>query len=203
MELTEWVSRQVLDNKNALKKQFKGAKPFKHILLTNFLKADKHKAVEAALMKEQFYRKEADLFKLKQTHELKNTQSPVLLAFYQLMTSANLRKFVTELTGIKLKGGIDMSGACYEFADYLLCHDDQLSGRRIAYIYYLSEGFIEKDGGSLVLFNTDKGKPGSVAKVYPPKANSLMLFEVSTKSFHEVTESLSDKKRYTITGWLH
>ena len=40
------------------------------------------------------------------------------------------------------------------FLDYLLCHDDQLEGRRFAYILYLTPDWEESDGGSLQLFNS-------------------------------------------------
>jgi Rps23 Pro-64 3,4-dihydroxylase Tpa1-like proline 4-hydroxylase len=37
----------------------------------------------------------------------------------------------------------------------LLCHDDELEGRRIAYIYYLVDSWSQEDGGCLDLFNVD------------------------------------------------
>ena len=41
-----------------------------------------------------------------------------------------------------------MSSAIYSDAHYLLCHDDELEGRRIAYIIYLTpEDWTEADGG--------------------------------------------------------
>lgn len=43
--------------------------------------------------------------------------------------------------------------------DYLLCHDDQLENRKIAFILYLTENeWSEKDGGQLELFKCDSGK---------------------------------------------
>lgn len=41
------------------------------------------------------------------------------------------------------------------FPDCLLCHDDELEGRRIAYIYYLVDDWTEADGGALDLFSVD------------------------------------------------
>ena len=37
--------------------------------------------------------------------------------------------------------------------DYLLCHDDQLEGRRIAFIFYLAQDWTAQDGG-LIYFMT-------------------------------------------------
>ena len=39
--------------------------------------------------------------------------------------------------------------------DTLLCHDDELEGRRIAYIIYLVNSWSQEDGGTLDLFNVD------------------------------------------------
>lgn len=41
------------------------------------------------------------------------------------------------MTGIELYENVDMSAALYSDSSYLLCHDDDLSERRIAYIIYL------------------------------------------------------------------
>ena len=41
------------------------------------------------------------------------------------------------------------------FSDTLLCHDDELEGRRIAYIFYLVNAWTEQDGGTLDLYNID------------------------------------------------
>lgn len=44
----------------------------------------------------------------------------------------------------------------YYFPDTLLCHDDELDDRRIAFIYYLvPEKWTKEDGGALDLFNVN------------------------------------------------
>ena len=43
----------------------------------------------------------------------------------------------------------------YLHSDTLLCHDDELEGRRIAYIYYLVDNWKEADGGALDLFSVE------------------------------------------------
>ena len=40
------------------------------------------------------------------------------------------------------------------FVDHLLCHDDELDSRRIAFIIYMSEEWKEDYGGSLDLFDS-------------------------------------------------
>lgn len=39
--------------------------------------------------------------------------------------------------------------------DVLLCHDDELEGRRVAFILYLVPPWESSDGGTLDLFSTD------------------------------------------------
>ena len=41
------------------------------------------------------------------------------------------------------------------FSDTLLCHDDELEGRRIAFVLYLVPPWEEGDGGLLDLFDRD------------------------------------------------
>lgn len=48
-----------------------------------------------------------------------------------------------------------MTGSKYEYTDTLLCHDDELEGRRIAFILYLVPYWKKEDGGALDLFDTD------------------------------------------------
>ena len=68
----------------------------------------------------------------------------------------------------------------------------------------MCDDFGEEDGGALALLADNKGKPGEVEKKYYPKWNSLILFEVSARSWHEVEEVIKDgKERYAIGGWLH
>lgn len=104
--------------------------------------------------------------------------------------------------------------------DVLLCHDDELEGRRVAFILYLVPQWQSSDGGTLDLYSTDsefpilvylriwswdkkivcnlylflvvcffeKGnfQPQSIVKSLVPSLNTLVLFEVSPVSFHQV-----------------
>lgn len=45
------------------------------------------------------------------------------------------------------------------FLDSLLCHDDELDDRRVAFVLYLSENWEAKDGGTLDLIMTDGQLP--------------------------------------------
>ena len=43
--------------------------------------------------------------------------------------------------------------------DVLLCHDDELEGRRVAFILYLVPPWQSSDGGTLDLYTTDSECP--------------------------------------------
>lgn len=45
------------------------------------------------------------------------------------------------------------------FLDVLLCHDDELEGRRVAFILYLVPPWQSSDGGTLNLYTTDSECP--------------------------------------------
>ena len=58
------------------------------------------------------------------------------------------------MTGAELDDRLALFCARYDRSDYLLCHDDELEGRRIAFIMYLVPPWSHQDGGLLELFNT-------------------------------------------------
>ncbi len=102
------------------------------------------------------------------------------------------------------------------FLDVLLCHDDELEGRRVAFILYLVPPWQSSDGGTLDLYTADSEhptlcvclcvcvllddrhlvcssslssgnfQPQSIVKSLVPSLNTLVLFEVSPVSFHQV-----------------
>ena len=50
--------------------------------------------------------------------------------------------------------------------DVLLCHDDELEGRRIAFILYLVPAWEQADGGTLDLYDADGEKPESTPRLW-------------------------------------
>lgn len=187
-----------------LKKEFEKNSPFSHLVIDNFLVEEKAVKLSRALKKEAFEHKESDLFAFKQTQDLHYSENKEIKEFVWFLESQEFSDLVNEMTGIKVKkGALDLFGSLYENTSYLLCHDDQLEDRKIAYIIYLGEDFSQGDGGALSLRKDDKGKPSEIERKYYPKFNSLVMFEVSKKSWHEVEEVIGKKKRYAIGGWLH
>lgn len=56
-------------------------------------------------------------------------------------------------TSGRIKGYLILSDLI--FTDVLLCHDDELEGRRVAFIFYLLPPWNPSDGGALDLYSTD------------------------------------------------
>lgn len=106
------------------------------------------------------------------------------------------RGWVSAVSGAAgLTATVDASAAVYARTQRLLCHDDDLATRRVAYILYLTPppgrgGWsAARDGGALQLFDAHAGgcgQPGRVVAELEPAFNSLAFFEVGPASFHQV-----------------
>jgi len=162
--------------------------------------------LQEELLQLELYEKDNDLYKFHQSEELNTIQSPqfpYLQEFRNFLVN-KLRPVICKMTGIELDERLALFHARYQRGDYLLCHDDELEGRRIAFILYLVQGeWKEEDGGGLQLFTTAEGHPDKIVQTLLPKNNSLVFFEVSPVSFHQVGEVLSDKTRLSLGGWFH
>lgn len=202
--IEQWINPAALALESKLRKQFSLAQPYAHIVLPDFLIDSQAECLLAALKQEEFTHKESDLFSLSQTVDLGESRNEIIRSFHTLVKSPEFARFMQTITGVAVKPGVlDFSGSLYESGDYLLCHDDQVEDRKLAYIVYLSKGFQASDGAEFVLFNNNGKRPTSVAQAHLPLWNHLMLFAVSPLSFHMVAENCSRKSRYAIGGWLH
>ena len=176
--------------------------PYPHWILQNVFPENSAKQSAAALDSFKFTRSVSDLFQFWQTADFKTLKLPQPLhELYHHFSSKNFISYIAKLTHTKLSSTIDMSAFRYEDTDYLLPHDDQLEGRKIAYVLNLST-LKEKEGGALELFENNKSNPTKFVKRYQPVFNSLVLFQVSPTSWHQVAEVIK-KNRLTITGWFH
>lgn len=196
--LNDWINEEKTSGRKVFKE-----KPFNHVFITDFLIESRTKTLFNALKNERFEKKDSDLFSFSQTKDLIYSTNKVIKSFIGMLNSEDFTCFAKKLIGINVKRrAIDVSGSLYKSTGYLLCHDDRLENRKIAFVFYFSD-MQKKDGGAFCLFNTDnKGKPKEIVKRYFPKWNGFLIFKVSGKSFHSVEEVLSNKKRYAIGGWL-
>ncbi|MFT4326613.1 MAG: 2OG-Fe(II) oxygenase family protein [Candidatus Woesearchaeota archaeon] len=201
----EYIKKEYLheDFIAATQKQFSEQKPYPYIAIPDFFDEKELEAITEAFLEETFYEKSSDLFQFKQTQDFKSVTQEKLVAFRDFLYSKAFIDYMKKLSGLDLSySKADIFCSLYEDTDYLLCHDDQIDTRKIAYLIYLTD-LEEKDGGALEIYESKEGKPTHcVEKIYP-KRNTIVFFEVSERSFHAVEEVMGDAQRIAITGWWH
>ncbi len=203
--LKNWLNPIYVSEKkiSQVREAFSKNKPFSHYIFEDFLVAEKALELRKTLMRLPFSEKDADLFFFAQTEDLLQVNEPLIKEFLEMLQSDKLLSLIATITGKQLVKKIDAFGAVYPSTGYLLPHDDMLEGRAIAYVYNLSQGFKKSDGGALELFSTKNHIPQEVVQSYVPKWNSLVIFEVSPDSFHQVSEVNTNNPRLSIAGWFH
>ncbi|XP_057701671.1 prolyl 3-hydroxylase OGFOD1 [Corythoichthys intestinalis] len=179
--------------------------PFPHCVIKNFIKTENFlENLQRELLALNFHEKSNDLYKFQQSVGLRN-RTEAHIAGVRSALFSQFRPWLEEVLNVKLEPHVDISCFKYEYTDVLLCHDDELEGRHVAFILYLVPPWLSSDGGSLDLYETDAHfQPQSVVKSMVPSWNTLVLFEVSPVSYHQVSEVLSqDKCRLSLSGWFH
>ncbi|XP_062534061.1 prolyl 3-hydroxylase sudestada1-like isoform X3 [Armigeres subalbatus] len=188
--------------------------PFQVASLQGFLEEDEvgcdvTRGLEREFAEMDWKRKQMDLYEFYQTLDLCSVTKKFLSGFYNNLKE-NVLPLMQELTGIRLTH-VSASCSMYNAGDYLLVHDDLLTDRRIAFVFYLSpweahREWSEKHGGALELFKADE----NILPVFPvtdciyPKNNQLVFFKVCERSFHQVGEVTTfEYPRLTINGWFH
>jgi len=172
------------------------------MVLRDFFSPAKIRRVRQELLRQNFEFKESDLFRLHQTADILTLSNKVLREFFDFFSSKDFCAYISKITKTRVTKA-DMSGFIYSSTDHLLPHDDRLEGRKIAYIVNLSEGFTKKDGGALSFFATKNNRPTKIMQSFTPTGNTFFLFKVTSQSFHQVDEVLSDKKRISLAGWFY
>eukprot|EP00123_Amoebidium_parasiticum_P022380 comp86257_c0_seq1/m.48466 comp86257_c0_seq1/g.48466 ORF comp86257_c0_seq1/g.48466 comp86257_c0_seq1/m.48466 type:complete len:542 (-) comp86257_c0_seq1:349-1974(-) len=187
------------------------SQPFSSAVLPNFLAGQTGAPGEflseviRELKGEHFNRKNNDLYDFHQTNDLKTCTRPHVQALCKMLYTEALG-WMSDVMGVTLTNNMDLFCARYLDKGTLVCHDDQLEGRRIAFILYLVPlDWSAADGGALDLFAVDgAGYPAAVARSLVPAYNTLAFFEVSNHSFHQVAEVLTSRcDRMSIGGWFH
>ncbi|XP_004600714.2 prolyl 3-hydroxylase OGFOD1 [Sorex araneus] len=179
--------------------------PFLHCVIPNFIQNQNLvEELQKELLNLNFHEKCNDLYKFHQSDDLKKRREPHICALRKILYE-DFRTWISDISKMDLESTIDMSCAKYEFSDALLCHDDELEGRRIAFILYLVPPWDRSLGGTLDLYSVDEHfQPKQIVKSLVPSWNTLVFFEVSPVSFHQVSEVLSEEKsRLSISGWFH
>ncbi len=177
--------------------------PFPHVVVKNFLDEQTLDLVTYALAGLEYEFDDSDLFNYL-SFGLTDVDHPVINILRDDLGDENWRDKVAKKFDVKQLSKIDMSAYVYGLGSFLLPHDDQVEGRIIAYSLHLTDVEISEDmGGALHLYESDNEGKSKLVKSIIPEYNSLIMFEVSDKSWHQVGEVLEDIQRLTVTGWYH
>ena len=177
--------------------------PFPHVIVKNFLDEQTLDLVTYALAGLEYEFDDSDLFNYL-SFGLTEVDHPVINILRDDLGDEIWRDKVAKKFGVKKLSNIDMSAYVYGLGSFLLPHDDQVEGRVIAYSLHLTDVEIaEKMGGALNLYEANNTGKSKLVKSIIPEYNSLIMFEVSDKSWHQVGEVLEDIQRLTVTGWYH
>lgn len=179
-------------------------------VLPNFLDEASAKSLREMLQSLPFKHKAMDLFDFHQSPDLKSflnqPENPITKLCSEIF-SPRFTGAIAKVIGKPLGTEIDFAAQCYKQSQYLLCHDDRLESRRVAFVLYLVDPAWDaaKDGGQIELFRTNyRGEPAPKdSQRFTPAWNTLVFFEVSMWSHHQVCEVLGNLPRFSYAGWLH
>jgi Rps23 Pro-64 3,4-dihydroxylase Tpa1-like proline 4-hydroxylase len=173
---------------------WRAATPFPHVVIDDVLAAGDLDGLMAILDDEPVELAASDIFMFEAT-----APEPVTAAFRAVRD-----QFAAELAPVFSRVGgravsrVDMRAYAYRPGHYLLPHTDNGEdlGRVYAYAFYLPSPDPPVDG-ELELF----AGVTSATRI-APRANRLVVFEVSDTSLHQVREVL-DGLRISLAGWFY
>jgi len=177
-----------------LARAWRAATPFPHVVIDDVLDRSDLDGLMAILDDEPVELAASDIFMFEAT-----APEPVTAAF-----RAVREQFARDLAPVFSRIGgrevtrVDMRAYAYRPGHYLLPHTDNGDGlgRVYAYAFYLPSPEPARDG-DLELFDGFTS-----AKRIEPRANRLVVFEVTDHSLHQVREVL-DGLRISLAGWFY
>jgi Rps23 Pro-64 3,4-dihydroxylase Tpa1-like proline 4-hydroxylase len=179
------------------------AQPFPHLVVDNFVSDESLDELLAILEEEPVQRLEGDIFAFEATAPEPTTAE---LRALRDELAATLAPALSRITR-KSVTRVDLRAYAYRPGHYLLPHSDHQVGlaRALAYAYYLPSP-TPPVGGELELFRC-RVESGEIvatdsALVIEPRANRLVVFDVSEISLHQVREVLGGL-RISLAGWFH
>uniref|UniRef100_A0A673IZQ3 Prolyl 3-hydroxylase OGFOD1-like n=1 Tax=Sinocyclocheilus rhinocerous TaxID=307959 RepID=A0A673IZQ3_9TELE len=163
--------------------------PFPHCQITRFLQSESFvESLQAELLQLNFNSKSNDLYKFQQSDDLGERKEDHISQIRSVIFG-EFRVWLSEVLQVDLEATVDISCAKYEHTDVLLCHDDELEGRRVAFILYLVPPWEVKDGGTLDLFSTD-----GVNQI------TTLVRRIGSPFIKVLSE---EKCRLSLSGWFH
>jgi len=203
MKIVVWRLGQVWADETRLAEAWRGATPFPHLVIDDFVADDELPAVLAVLEEEPVEHYQGDIYAFDAS-----APEPATEAFGQLRDSFGraLAPSLARITGKPVQRA-DMRAYAYRPGHFLLPHSDhqQGVGRLLAYAYYLPSPEPPEDG-ALELFHCALANGEVVstesARIVEPRGNRIVVFDVSDISLHQVREVLGGL-RVSLAGWFY
>lgn len=176
----------------ALREEWLRATPFPHLVLDDVLDVA---PLREAVACEPHWPSHGELFEMMASSDA--LTQPALARFAETLPI----EAVAAISGVELRR-IEARSYVYLPGSYLLPHTDFGDSRRVAWVLYLA---VDCDGGDLRLYDCDVDgdvvTAARFARDIAPRPGRLVLFEVSPRSLHEVTE-VTRGARVSLAGWF-
>jgi hypothetical protein len=201
--LTIWRLGSVWDDEALLTETWRTSAPFPHLVIDDFVPDDAMPELLAIIEEQAVDRCEADIYAFEATPPEPRTES---LRALRASFASTLAGPLSRITNKSLQRA-DMRAYAYRAGDYLLPHSDHQAGigRALAYAFYLPTPEPPR-GGELELFRcvVEGGEIVATesALLIEPRANRIVVFDVSDVSLHQVREVL-EGLRPSLSGWFY
>lgn len=187
---------------DALAQRWAAALPFPHLIFDDLLGPEALASVRGAFAGEPHYPASGEVYEFFSSAD--PPQQPALREFLRSLLVGTAGDKLRQITGKALP---HVEGRAYVYGEghYLLPHADYRVGlrRELAYVYYVAGQQLV--GGELELFGCDVEDGEIVATrsalLIEPRANRLVVFDVSPVTLHQVRE-VRGGTRASIAGWL-
>lgn len=199
-----WKLGRGWEDEAALAQTWRAATPFPYLVFDDFVAPEAHGALLAVVDEEPLHDYQAEIYAFEASAPDARTEGFRSLreALAEVVAPA-----LSRITGKALRRA-DMRAYAYRPGHYLLPHSDHQEGvgRSLAYAYYLPSPE-PPEGGELELFTCVHDAAREViatrsALLIEPRANRLVVFQVSDVSLHQVREVLAGL-RISLSGWFY
>jgi hypothetical protein len=194
--LPTMISSRVLGSLAEIQNRFQEAKPFRHVVIDDFLEADKCEALlrDFPPFNDRYARDEHGGIGRKAVVERVSNISPFYAAFYKYINSESFLDLMSKLTGIPeliadktLFGGgthDNQNGQGLDVHIDFNIDERRMLHRRINLLLYLNKEWEEAWGGAIEL-HSDPHNPGvDAVESFLPLFNRAVIFETSEYSWH-------------------
>lgn len=198
-----WRLGSAWDDEAALAARWASARPFPHIVVDGLVEDERLAELLAILEEEPVDTYHGEIFVFDAT-----APEPQTAAMKELRASfaSTFAPVLARITGKPLSR-VDMRAFAYRPGHRLLPHSDHQTGvgRLVAYAFYLPSPEPPEDG-ALELYACELAD-GELTRtesavVIEPRANRIVVFDVSDVSLHQVREVLGGL-RLSLAGWFY